>query len=256
MQTSILRRTAAAAIVCAAAACTLPLEPSAPTPDPQLEIRGTTLLMVGGRGRLSAWEADNGDLREVHATWRADGDAVSLTSNGTITARHPGQALVRASYRDRTGTATVHVVTSAAGTWRGSITVVDCWRTTDIGPESCQGRLGLTAPLVLEVTHSAAADHYDNLRAVVKVFTPPATGSFIGAVDSSGLFFLDGYVERPGDSLGGAVKFRWQRETDDRLIPSTLHAQADDRVDVLLSLRIGSTAQTFNEIWQVSAMTR
>jgi hypothetical protein len=243
-------------MLCALAACTLPLEPSAPTPEPELEIRGTTLLMAGGRGRLSAWQGDSGDVREVNATWRAEGDAVSLTSNGAITGRHPGRAVVRATYRDRTGTATVHVVTSAAGTWRGSITVVDCWRTTDTVPESCEGRIGLTAPLVLEVIHSAAADHYDNLRAVVKVFTPPATGSFFGAVDSSGLFFLEGYVERQADSLGGALKFRWQRETDDRLIPFTLHAQANDRVDVQLSLRIGSTPQTLNEIWQLSAMTR
>jgi hypothetical protein len=204
---------------------------------------------------LSAWQPSNGQLREVRATWTAEGDAISVTSDGLATALRRGQAIVRARYDEQTGTATVHVVTSVAGTWRGSITVVDCWQTIQTSPEPCQGRRGLIAPLVLTVSQSASADQFDNLRATAEVFTPPAVGSFIGAVDSTGFFFLDGYVERKSDSLGGAVKFRWQLE-DGRLVPFTSDGRVEDTVDVQLSARIGSVLVLFNEIWRLSEMTR
>jgi hypothetical protein len=73
--------------------------PSNPSPTDQLEIRGTTLMMVGGRGRLTAWQFTDGDLREVAATWTADNDVVTLTSNGLVTARRLGNATVHARYQ-------------------------------------------------------------------------------------------------------------------------------------------------------------
>ena len=71
----------ALAMICVLTACgELPLtEPSLPS---QLEIRGTTLLMAGSRGNLTAWLPDGGQLREVPATWSADGDAISITGSG------------------------------------------------------------------------------------------------------------------------------------------------------------------------------
>ena len=209
--------------------------------------------MPGARGRLTAWLPGDGQLREVRARWSADGDAVSIAADGTVTGRHFGHATVRGEYQGFAGSAIAHVVTSVAGSWRGSITVVDCWQTVETPPNPCERRRGLTAPLVLNVTQRATADLYDNLRATVDVFAPPARGSFVGAVDSSGLFFLDGYVERPGDALSGAVKLRWNLENG-RLVPFTIDGQPDDRVDVQLSVRIGAATIAFNEIWQLSTM--
>ncbi|HSC30035.1 MAG TPA: hypothetical protein VLD67_22330 [Vicinamibacterales bacterium] len=248
------RRSVVAAVVCAAASCGIPSPPTQPSGVQELEIRGTTLLMVGAQGRLTAWQAADGQLREVQATWTADGDAISIASNGVVTGRRLGQAIIRAGYRDVAGSATVHVVTSVAGTWRGTITVLDCWQPVESSPGPCQGRRGMAAPLVLQVSQSATADLYDNLRATVEVFTPPATGSFIGALDSSGLFILEGHVERPGDSLGGAVKLRWQLEGE-RLVPFTVNGQIEDTIDVLLSVGTGSNATLFREIWRLSSMT-
>lgn len=254
MQKQHLRLAAAASLLYAAAGCGMSQLPAAP-PARELEIRGTTLLMPGGRGRLTAWQAGGGELREVRATWTVEGDAVSVTSGGVVAARALGPAIVRARYDDFSGVTTVHVVDSVAGTWRGSIAVVDCWQSEPTSPDPCSGRVGLTAPLVLRVTQSASADLNDNLRAAVDVFTPPASGSFVGAVDSSGLFFLDGYIERGLDGLRGAVNLRWQRDGD-RLVPWTLNARGDDRIDVGLSVRAGGVHTPFVESWQLSPMTR
>ena len=254
MQNPYIRLAAAASLLYAAAACGMPHLPAAPVPR-ELEIRGTTLLMPGARGRLTAWQSGGGDLREVRATWTVEGEAVSVTSAGVVTARALGPAIVRAQYDDFSGVTTVHVVDSVAGTWRGTIEVVDCWQSVRTSPDPCSGRVGLTAPLVVRVTQSASADLYDNLRAAVDVFTPPASGSFVGAVDSSGLFFLDGYLERSLDGLRGGLKLRWQREND-RLLPWTLNAQGDDRLGVQLSVRAGGVHIPFDEIWQLSPMTR
>jgi hypothetical protein len=254
MQIHQLRLAAAVAGFCAAASCGVPPSPTRPS-DPGLEIRGTTLLMVGARGKLTAWAPADGQVREVPATWTVEGDAVSVTTGGMVVARGLGHAVVRALYQGHTGVATVHVVGSVAGTWRGSIAIADCWQSVPTTPDPCKGRRGLTAPLVLTVTQSASADQYDNLRATVEVFTPPATGNFIGAVDSSGLFFLDGHVERGFDALSGGVRFRWQLEAD-RLLPSTLNALGNDKIDVQLSIRTGSLLTSFSEIWQLSTITR
>jgi hypothetical protein len=113
----------------------------------------------------------------------------------------------------------------------------------------------MTAPLALDVTQLGFADPRENLRAVVDMFTPPASGRFVGGFDGSGFFFLEGYVERRQDALGGAVKLRWQYE-DKRLVVFAVDGRPDDLVDVQLSVRAGSTVTTFNEIWQLSTMTR
>jgi hypothetical protein len=246
---------AAAVALCLATACvTQEVLPSRPSRNPDLEIRGTTLLMPGARGRLTAWLPGNGQVREVRARWAAEGDAVSITTDGIVTGRRLGQATVRAFYEDLTGVVPVQVVASVAGNWRGSITVVDCWQTVETAPDPCERRRGLVAPLVLNVTQNATADLYDNLRATVDVFTPPARGSFIGAFDSSGLFFLDGNVERPIDSLSGAVRFRWMLENN-QLVPFTIDGRVEDS-DVQLSLRVGATTVLINEIWKLSTMVR
>jgi hypothetical protein len=252
MQIHALRLAAAGALC--AAACGMPL-PTAPSEPSQLEIRGTTLLMVGARGKLTAWNLGDDPTRDVPATWTVQGDAVAVTSGGVAIARALGHATVRAQYQGHTGEAVVHVVSSFAGTWRGSVTVVACSHPQQSASSPCDGRAGLSTPMVLTVTQSTSAENYDNLRATVEVFTPPATGSFVGAVDSSGLFFLDGHVERGADALGGAVRFRWQIEND-RLVPNTLHVLGNDTTDVFLSMRVGGLVTSFSEVWQLSTMTR
>ena len=109
MQKQHLRLAAAASLLYAAAGCGMSQLPAAPRAG-ELEIRGTTLLMLGGRGRLTAWQARSGELREVRATWTVEGDAVSVTSGGVVVARALGPAIVRAHYDDFLGVTTVHVV--------------------------------------------------------------------------------------------------------------------------------------------------
>ena len=258
MQTIQPRQVGAAvmmAVVCAIAACSVPSPPTAPSGPSALQIQGTTLLMIGGRGQLMALESTEDGLRRVPATWTAEGDAVAVTSSGAVVGKAHGRTIVRAHYGDRAGETTVHVVPGVAGTWRGSITVVDCWQTVRTDPDPCAGRLGVSGPLVLTVTQSASADQFDNLRATVDVFTPPAVGSFVGALDSTGLFFLDGHIERVADGLAGGVEFRWQLDGD-RLVPSTLHPLGDDKIDVALSIREGPLSTTVLQLWQVSSVTR
>jgi hypothetical protein len=113
----------------------------------------------------------------------------------------------------------------------------------------------LNAPIAVSITQSATADNYDNLRATVQVFTPPATGSdFVGATDSSGQVFLDGTVVRPGDGLTGALKLRWMRD-ENRLVPFGDSPRGADMLDVLLSTRLPAS-MLFGESWQMSALTR
>src|SRR5262245_15941778 len=226
----------ALALICALTGCgELPL--TEPSPPSQLEIRGTTLLMPGSRGKLSAWLSDHAQLREVSATWRAESDAISITASGLVTANHVGGVTVHARFDDHDGVGMVHVVSSVAGTWRGTIDVVDCWPQPGAPADPCQGRVGLNAPIAVTITQSATADNFDNLRASVQVFTPPATGSFIGATDSSGQVFLDGAVARPGDDLSGAMKLRWMLE-ENRLVPFADSPRGADVFDVLLSTRL------------------
>ena len=243
----------AVTLIGALAACgELPLtEPSSPS---QLEIRGTTLLMPGSRGKLTAWLSEHGQVREVTPTWSADGDAISLASNGTVTANHVGGVTVHARFDDHSGVQTVHVVSSVAGIWRGTVAVVDCWPQSRPAVDPCQGRVGLNALIAVSITQSPTADNYDNLRATVQVLIPPATGSdFIGATDSSGQVFLDGTVVRPADGLAGALKLRWMLE-ENRMVPFGDNPKGADMLDVLLSTRL--PASTFGETWRMSALTR
>lgn len=245
---------AAVVALCALTACGLPSLPSELPGLRDLEIRGTTLLMPGSNGRLTAWLPDDRGSREVQATWTAEGDAISITSDGRIVAQRPGGAIVRADYEHRTGSKTVHVVDSIAGVWRGSITVLDCWDGVGTSPSPCQGRRGLTAPLVLDVTQSATAEHF-NLQATAAIFTPPATGTLTGAVDSNGVVYLAGRVERPGDSLGGLVNLRWLLGNGE-LVPSLISGLTENRFDLELSVRYGSSTTLFHEVWELHPLVR
>jgi hypothetical protein len=210
--------------------------------------------MPGSRGRLTAWLPDGGRMREVSATWTADGDAISLTRDGAVTANHFGGVTVRASFEDHTGAETVHVVPSVAGTWRGSIAVLECWPQPGAAGDPCRGRAGLTAPITVAITQSATADNFDNLRATIQIFAPPATGSFFGATDSSGQVFLDGAVERQSDGLSAGLKLRWMQE-DGRLVPFVDSPRGPDMLDVLVSARLPAQMMV-GETWQLSALTR
>ena len=251
---TLLHVASAAAVCVTVAGCQVPV-PTQPSGEPQLQIRGSTLLMVGGRGRLTAWEPGGGRMREVRATWSAEGDAISITSDGAVTGRRLGRSIVRASAGDLTGTTTVHVVTDVAGKWRGSITVVECSQAPVTTVNACEGRIGTNAPLLLDVTQSASGEEFGNLGAVVEIFTPPARGNCFGALDSSGFFFLDGTVVRQADGYSGGVKFKWQLEGE-QLVPFNFDSLAPDTVDVQMAMRIGSSTVSLNETWRVSVMTR
>ena len=244
---------AAVVALCALTACGVPSLPSELQGPRDLEIRGTTLLMPDSNGRLTAWLPDERGGRQVQATWTAEGDAISITSDGRVVARRLGGAIVRAHYEHRTGSKTVHVVDNVAGVWHGSITVLECWDAVGVSPSPCQGRSGLTAPLVLDVTQSATAEHF-NLQASAAIFTPPAIGTLTGAVDSSGLVHLAGRLDRAEDSLSGEVLLQWRLENG-RLMPA-LNALTESRVDVQLSVRIGSGTPVFHELWEISPLNR
>jgi len=253
MQCRTNRLAAAAATLCAAAACVAPPSLSGPSSAGRLEIRGTTLMM-GGHGKLTAWRYDDGQAREVAARWATEGDVISIGSSGEVIARRLGKATVRAQYQDLTGTEMVHVVTSVAGTWRGSVILVDCWQTILTVPDACGDRRGSTAPLVLTVSQSAAAE-LGNITGTIAVFIPPATGRFVGLLDSSGTFFVQGHVERPEDGLQGAVSLRWQFDGD-QLVPMTINEQIDNDVLLTVSGYSASGHLSFTEIWKISALTR
>jgi hypothetical protein len=211
-------------------------------------------MMVGGRGRLTAWEFDNGREREVGARWTAQGDVISITSNGVVTARRLGNATVRAQAGDQSGTEIVHVVTSVAGTWRGSVSILDCWQRILSVPDPCKDRRGQTGPLVLMVAQSAAAE-LGNLTGTLAVFTPPAIGNYAGLLDSSGTFFIQGHVERPLDRLSAGVTLRWQLEGE-RLVPMNFEGRTEDTIDLQLAVRNGADFLSFEEIWKISTLTR
>lgn len=244
---------AAVVALCALTACGVPSLPSDLSGPGELQIRGTTLLMPDSQGRLTAWLPDGSGFREVRATWTAEGDAISITGAGRVTARQLGRSVVRAQHEHRTGSITVHVVDSVAGVWRGSITVLECWPSVDTSPSPCQGRRGVTTPLVLDVTQSATAEHF-NLEAPVAIFTPPAIGRLTGAVNSEGVVYLAGRVERPEDSLSGLVNFQWRLE-DGELVPS-IGGQMENRLVMEMSVRIGSNPSLLSEIWELSPLVR
>jgi hypothetical protein len=252
MHIRLLRQMTAAVALCTAMACGMPVSLGPSSGPPPLEIRGATLMMVGGRGTLTAWQIKDGQAREVSARWTAEGDAISITSGGAFVARRLGNAIVHANYEDHTGTAMVHVVTSVAGIWRGSVTVLDCWQSTVTAPDPCESRRGLTAPIVLTVSQSASAE-LGNITATIAVFTPPASGPFVGLLDSAGTFFLQGYVERPSDGLFGGFSFRWQLDGE-RLAPMIINGTVDDIIGVGLTSRISPGA--FTETWKMSELTR
>lgn len=252
--TMYLRRLAAAMVLCGFTACSIPPLPSQPSHSAQLEIRGTTLMMVGARGSLSAWEFDGQQYREVEARWTADGDVISISTAGAIVARRLGAATVRAQYRNLTGTGTVHVVPSVAGTWRGTLTVLDCWQSVVTSPDPCTNRRGSNAPFSLTVSQTDSAE-LGNLTGTIAAFTPAATGSFVGLLDSGGVFFIQGYIERAQDRLQAPVTFRWILEGE-RLVPLKVDDRIEDQIDVQLSMRVGSEVVTFSEIWRLSSLTR
>jgi hypothetical protein len=146
------------------------------------------------------------------------------------------------------------VVPSVAGTWRGTITVVDCWQSQPTSPDPCANRRGLVAPLAVNVSQSAAAE-LGNLTGTLSAFTPAATGEFVGLFDSGGVFFIQGHVERPQDRLAAALTFRWVLEGD-RLVPLMVNDAPEDRVDVTPSVRIAGQPVGFSEIWRMSPLTR
>jgi hypothetical protein len=211
-------------------------------------------MMVGARGYLTAWRYDDGQAREVAARWSTDGDAISIGRGGEVTARHLGKAAVRAQYQNLTGTGIVHVVASVAGTWRGSVILVECWQTTLPVSDACGDRRGSTASLVLTVSQSAAAE-LGNVTGTIAVFTPPATGRFVGLLDSDGTFFIQGHAERPEDGVQGAVSLRWQFDGQ-QLVPMTSNDQIDDDALLTVSGTSQSGQLSFTEIWKTSALTR
>jgi hypothetical protein len=249
------RRLVATMALAVLTACTVPPLPSQPSnTSPPLEVRGTTLMMVGGRGALTAWEFDGAQYREVQARWTTEGDAISITSGGSVTARRLGAATVRAQYRDLSGTGIVHVVPSVAGTWRGSITVLDCWQAVPTTPDPCANRRGLVAPFSLMVSQTDAAE-LGNLTGTISAFTPAATGNFVGLLDSGGVFFIQGHIERAQDRLETAVSFRWMLEND-RLVPLNVDGRIEDQLDLQPSVRIGSQIVGFSESWRMWPLSR
>jgi hypothetical protein len=242
--------TAAAASFIAAACVPPPL--TAPDSVPGLAVRGTTLMMVGGRGRLTAWPAED-QAREVPAVWTTDSDVFSIAGDGGVTARRLGKTMVHARYHDRTGDAVVHVVASVAGTWQGTVTFVDCWEPGANGANPCRDQRPATAPLLLSVSQSAAAE-LGNISGVLTVFSPPATGKFVGLFDSDGVFFVQGVVERQQESVHGGVSLRWLLDGN-ALVPGD---GPDIMPDTLLTVTGSSDsgALLFTEIWKAGRLTR
>lgn len=69
------------------------------------------------------------------------------------------------------------------------------------------------------------------------------------------MVYLAGRLERPEDSLGGLVNFRWLLGNGE-LVPSLISGLTETRFDLELSVRYGSSTTLVHEVWELSPLVR
>jgi hypothetical protein len=219
--------------------------------EPQLEIRGPNHLQVGQQARLTVLGTGGSTLQR--ATWSIEGTAASIASDGTLTARSLGHATVRAVANGSSGEYPVAVVPNVAGVWRGSVTVVDCYREQGSGGDPCDQRRELPHPLVLTISQRPSSSPPEQIDVVVSVqaFTPPASGTFYGALDGIGTVFMQGSLERATEYLAaGGVTLLMQ------LDGNRMESFEGRLVDVGVALRNADGGQSLRERWRLSSIVR
>jgi hypothetical protein len=232
--------------------CVVPGAPSGQRSEPRLEIRGPNHLQVGQQGNLTAWRAD-GNTWQQRATWSIDGTAASIAPDGTLTARNIGVATVRATANGAMGEYPIDVVPNIAGVWRGSFTIVDCYREQGGGGDPCDQRRGVSQPLVFAISQLPSSSPPEQIDVIVsaQAFAPPASGTFYGVLDGTGTVFLQGSLERVTEYLAaGGVTLLMHLEGN------RLESFEGRLVEVGVALRNAGGEQSLRERWRLSPIVR
>lgn len=230
--------------------CVSPAAPGQPF-EARLEIRGPNHLQVGQQAKLTALGA--GGIALQRPTWSIDGTAASIASDGTLTARTLGHATVRASGSGVIGEYLIAVVPSIAGAWRGSLTVVDCYREQGDGDDPCDNRRGVQQPLAFTIAQRPSSSPPEQIDVIVSVqaFAPPANGTFYGALDGIGTVFLQGSLERTNEYFAAGGVTLLMRVDGDRM-----ESFEGRPVDVGVALRNADGGQSLRERWRLSSIVR
>jgi hypothetical protein len=136
-----------------------------------------------------------------------------------------------------------------AGTWRGEVTIADCWRVQGGGADPCDARRGRTEPLILEIAHITSPTPDVDLRIAVQAFVPAAAGMCFGTRDATGAIFFQGLLRRAADQFDVLVTFRGQ--LDGNRIDSL-----EEMIDVNVTMRNSAGSQSLGERWMFSPIRR
>jgi hypothetical protein len=210
------------AIMLAAAACDHPpTQPTTVVPDTKPTLLtitpSTSLLKVGTSETFSAFAVfPDGSGQSVVAQWSIDQSAVAMVqSTGVLTALGAGAATITARYRERSASQSLRVIPDYAGTWEGTIAVVEC---VDGDPGVCTpapccppiyvpGRtFAMAVILALREEHVTGFITNSSVGPVAV----PSTGT----IDLDGTLTLEGIL-RSSDSLGSyETRIDWKSTID------------------------------------------
>lgn len=178
-----------------------------------------TILKVGDQQTLSATILRAGTNRGVTAVWQSSSESVAtVDSNGVLTARLAGSAMISASSTDGlSATRDIAVVSNVDGTWTGQSTVRSCGSSGVGFP--CRGVNGLTDEIVLQLhqlrdqlTGTLNTLGYRNgpVIGTVRVDrTFVLTGTFAGEEDvTSSLNKWEGSLDSSGNIVDGRSSVR------------------------------------------------
>jgi hypothetical protein len=215
------------AIMLATAACDRPpTQPTTVVPDTKPTLLTITparsLLKVGASETFSAFAVfPDGSGQTVAAQWSIDQSAVAtVQSTGVLTAVGAGMATITASYRERSASRSLRVIPDYAGTWEGTVAVVDCLD-GDPGictPTPCRA-LGVCPPVYVPGRTCAIvatlADRDEHMTGfITNLSLGPVGVPSTGTIDLAGTLTLNG-VLRQSDSLGSyETRIDWKTTLD------------------------------------------
>ena len=210
------------AIMLAAAACDHPpTQPTTVVPDTKPTLLtitpATSLLKVGGSETFSAFAVfPDGSGQSVAAQWSIDQSAVAtVQSTGVLMAVGAGMATITATYRERSASRSLRVIPDYAGTWEGTVTVVEC---VDGDPGLCT-----PAPCCLPVYVPGRTCALEAILAyrdeqvtgfITNLTVGPVGVPSSGTIDLDGTLTLNGIL-RQSDSLGSfETRIDWKTTID------------------------------------------
>ena len=177
---------------CVAVACG---SPAVPSPTTLVTIMpGTDLLAIGSTEAFSAFAVrSDGTGTPITAAWTTDNAGVATVSpQGFVTALNAGVATITASYQSVSGSRTLRVVPSFAGSWAGGYRTTACSGTLCAGPHEVGGT-GTAAVFLMQVRDQVTGFVYLDTADV------PVTGS----ISVSGTLSLTGDLTFQNSGLPG-----------------------------------------------------